>query len=404
MAEKAREHVAAMAEGIISNEALDEWKNRIGAGLRIGNIFNQTVSYEAIRNFVNGIGDSNPLYRDEESARGTRYGALVAPPNWLYSVFPTWVLQGLPGIHAFHSGNDWRFYGPIYINDKITAECHFTGFDVKRSKFAGTTVTEYQRANFYNQRKELVATTDVWLIRAERKAAREIGKYASVQLPHPWTEEELNKVDEETLSEELRGSKVRYWEDVKDGEELQPVVKGVFGLMDMIAYTVGAAPVQLAAHGVQLRLYRKHPAWGFRDPLTYSWEPVYGVHFNKAAANAAGLDYPYDAGAQRQSWLINLLTNWMGDEGWLKRNYAEYRKFMYLSDAVWFRGKVIKKYVDEDGEYCVDIETSGVNQRGENTTPGYSTVVLPSREKGTWPVEKRLPAREFRGTGKGVYY
>ena len=161
MPEKAREHVAAMAEGIISNEALDEWKNRIGAGLRIGNIFNQTVSYEAIRNYVNGIGDSNPLYRDEESARGTRYGALVAPPNWLYSVFPTWVLQGLPGIHAFHSGNDWRFYGPIYINDKITAECHFTGFDVKRSKFAGTTVTEYQRANFYNQRKELVATTDV---------------------------------------------------------------------------------------------------------------------------------------------------------------------------------------------------------------------------------------------------
>ena len=65
MAEKAREHVAVMAEGIISNEALDEWKNRIGAGLRIGNIFNQTVSYEAIRNFVNGIGDSNPLYRDE---------------------------------------------------------------------------------------------------------------------------------------------------------------------------------------------------------------------------------------------------------------------------------------------------------------------------------------------------
>jgi hypothetical protein len=83
----------------------------------------------------------------------------------------------------------------------------------------------------------------------------------------------------------------------------------------------------------------------------------------------------------------------MGDEGWLKENYAEYRRFVYLSDVVWFRGKVTKKYVDQDGEYCVEIETSALNQRGENTVPGYSIVALPSRDKGTWPVEKRLPAK-----------
>ncbi len=93
MTGKARDFVAPMSEGTITNEALEEWEKRLGVKLRIGNLFNQTVSYEAIRNFVNGVGDSNPLYRDEEYARGTAYGALVAPPNWLYSVFPTWVLQ-----------------------------------------------------------------------------------------------------------------------------------------------------------------------------------------------------------------------------------------------------------------------------------------------------------------------
>jgi hypothetical protein len=80
----------------------------------------------------------------------------------------------------------------------------------------------------------------------------------------------------------------------------------------------------------------------------------------------------------------------MGDEGWLKENHAEYRRFVYLSDVIWFRGKVTKKYVDQDGEYCVEIETSALNQRGENTMPGYSIVTLPSRENGTWPVEIRL--------------
>jgi hypothetical protein len=193
-----------------------------------------------------------------------------------------------------------------------------------------------------------------------------------------------------TFFQEIRGSKVRYWEDVDVGEELPPVVKGIFGLIDMIAYTVGAAPVQVAAHGSQLRFYQKHPAWSFRDTTTNALEPIYAVHFNKMAANTAGLPLPYDAGAQRQGWLIQLLTNWMGDEGWLKKNYAEYRKFVFFSDTVWFTGKVVKKYVDEDGEYCVDIETHGFNQRGEDTVPGHSTVVLPSREAGTWPVERRL--------------
>lgn len=384
------ENAAQMAESTITSETLVDWENRLGLQLRVGNVFNETVSYEAIRNYMSGIGDINPLYRDEAYAGKTRYGKLIAPPNWLYSVFPTWVLQGLPGIHAFHSGNEWDFYEPIFMGDTITPKCTFTGFDVKASKFAGKSVFEYQRASFYNQRDELVAKTDLWIVRAERQTARKSGKYASIELPHPWTQEELDKVDADVMAEEIRGSKVRYWEDVEVGEDLPPVVKGPFGLTDMIAYCVGAAPVQIAAHGTQLRLYRDHPAWGFRDPATHAWEPVYGVHYNKAAANAAGLPYPYDVGAQRQGWLINLLTNWMGDEGWLKKNYAEYRKFVYLSDTVWFKGKVTRKYVDDDGEYCVDIETSGINQREENTIPGHSTVVLPSKDKGTWPVAERL--------------
>jgi acyl dehydratase len=382
--------VAEVSESTITPDALEQWQDRIGTKLRIGNTFNGYVSYEAIRNYVNGIGDVNPLYRDEEYAKKTSYKRLVAPPNWLYSVFPTWVLQGLPGIHAFHSGNDWKFHKPIYIGDTITPECIFTGFDVKGSQFAGKTVFEYQKANFYNQHGDLVAETDLWLVRAERSTARKTGKYHHIELPHPWTDEEATRVDDEVLKEEVRGSKVRYWEDVKIGEELKPVIKGIFGLTDMIAYCVGAAPVQIAAHGVQLRLYRAHPAWGFRDPGTYAWEPVYSVHYNKSAAEAVGLPFPYDVGAQRQGWLINLLTNWMGDEGWLKKNYAEYRKFVYLSDAVWFNGKVIKKYIDEDGEYCVDIKTSSVNQRGEDTMPGISTVALPSRDKQEWPLKRRL--------------
>jgi hypothetical protein len=61
---------------------------------------------------------------------------------------------------------------------------------------------------------------------------------------------------------------------------------------------------------------------------------------------------------------------------------------------------VIKKYIDEKEEYCVDVLSQGINQRGEDVIPGFSTVILPSREKGTWPVRERLPALELRGTGR----
>lgn len=381
---------AKLDEGRITDQALAEFKDRVGKTLRIPNIFNQEASLDAIRKFADGIGDPNPLWRDAEYAKGSPYNGIIAPPNWFYSVFPTWVLQGLPGVHAYHSGNDWTFYKPVKLNDKIIPECKFSGFEEKKSKFAKRMIMEYQESKFFNQDGDLLAKTNLWLVRAERTASRKEGKYSQIELPHPWTEEELERVEDEVLSEEVRGAKTRYWEDVEVGEELKPVIKGPLGLTDMIAYCVGAAPVQILAHGLSLRLYKKHPAWGFRDPYTYAMEPVYSVHYNNAAAKAIGLPYPYDVGAQRQCWLIHLLTNWMGDEGWLKKNYAEYRKFVYLSDVIWFKGKVTNKYVDDDGEYCVDIETQGVNQRGENTIPGRSTVVLPSRDHGTQPVKDRM--------------
>ncbi len=388
--EKNPQQGGVLAEGSIDEQALANFRARIGMKLRVSNVFNEHVTPEAIRKFVNGIGDTNPLYRDLEHAAKSRYGKLSAPPNWAYSVFPTWVLQGLPGVHAFHSGNDWEFYLPILVGDKITPEATFTGFDVKEGKFGGRFVMEHQEARYINQRGQLVSKAKTWLVRAERPAARQRGKYAGITLPHPWTEQELAKVEGDVLAEKPRGSQPRFWEDVRVGESLDPVTKGPLGLTDIVAYCVGSAPVQILAHRAALLEYRRHPAWAFRDPETGAKEPVYGVHYNKSAARSAGLPYPYDAGAQRHAWHIQLFTDWMGDDGWLKKDYGEYRKFVYLSDAVRFQGKVTKKYIDADGEPCVDIETQGMNQRGEDVLPGHATVVLPSRERNYWPLEKRL--------------
>ncbi len=128
---------AMLDEGRITDEALEIFQSRVGTKLRIENQFNELASRDAIRKFADGTGDPNPLWRDNEYARSSVYNSIVAPPSWVNSVLPTWVLQGLPGVHALHTSTDWEFYRPVIVNDRITPECFFTGCKVINSQFAG---------------------------------------------------------------------------------------------------------------------------------------------------------------------------------------------------------------------------------------------------------------------------
>ena len=89
----------------------------------------------------------------------------------------------------------------------------------------------------------------------------------------------------------------------------------------------------------------------------------------------------------RETWLIHLCTDWMGDDAWLWKLDCQFRKFNYVGDTHWMRGRVTRKYLVEQDRPAVDLEVWGENQRGEKTTPGHATVLLPSRQHG----EVRLP-------------
>jgi acyl dehydratase len=384
---------ARLPETRITPEMLDEMRSKLGLKLRIDDsVHNEEATRMAILKFTEGIGDPNPLWRDAAYAGRTRYGGIVAPPSFIWACFAQ-VQFGWKGLGGFHSGCDVEFIKPVYLGDKITADCVFTAFEgPKQSRFAEEMVIDHFDNNYRNQRGELVARYRWSVIHYARAKAREKGKYGRIELPHPWQEEELKAVEEETLAEEIRGARPRYWEDVQVGEELKPVVKGPLGMTDEVAFLVGGgAPIpRLRAHGLALRQYRRHPAWAFRDPNTHALEPIYAVHYNIQAARAMGLPQPYDVGMQRHCWGIHLLTNWMGDEGWLKKSRVEYRRFVYHSDVVWLRGTVTRKFIDENGDYCVDVEVHAVNQRHEDVMPGQAVVALPSRDSRTSPIDKRL--------------
>ncbi len=381
-------------EAVFTDEMLASVRKFVGTKFRIEHsINNEEATRIAIRKFADGIGDANPLWTDADYAAKTRYGTIVAPPAWIFSVF-SGVQYGFRGIGGFHSGSAIEFYLPVLRNDTITPEMICTAIEgPKKSVFAEKTIIERNDNLYTNQRSELVAKVTWEVIHFQRATAKKTGKYHQIQLPHPWTAEELKEIESEVLAEERNGGDTPCWDDVEIGQELKPVVKGPVTMTDEIAFLIGGgAPIpRLNANGVALRLYRRHPAWSFRDPTSCGLEPIYAVHYNGEAAKAQGLPYQYDVGFQRNAWQIQLLTNYAGDEGWLKKSYCEFRKFVYFSDVVRFQGVVTDKFIDDENECCVRIETTAVNQRGEEVMPGYAIVALPSKVHGRAPLDGRLP-------------
>jgi hypothetical protein len=271
------------------------------------------------------------------------------------------------------------------VGDKITAKVIFDGFDgpTDDSQFGGRRIKDYLRQEYRNQDDQLVATFICSRMRFERSEMQKRRETRKLELPHPWTDAEIEQIEDDIMAEAPRGATPRYWEDVEVGEEIPTITKGPLGLTDFIAYiAAGAAPVpRIAAHGVALRRYRKHPKWAFRDPATHALEPVYAVHYNEYAAKLQGAQIAYDVGVQRTSWQIHALTNWMGDAGRLASLFGQYRAHVYLSDVVRLGGRVESKEIDANGQHVVHLTTWANNQRQQNVMPGKATIALPTRSK-----------------------
>lgn len=368
----------APAEGKITPEAIKAAENMIGMQLRPEGPYLQDATADTMRNWCNGIGDLNPLYRDEEHGRLSRYGSIVAHPN-----FPMafgWIGRtrwGLPGVHGFYAGNDWEMFRHVRPGDRLTAIERVVGIDVKESKFSGTLVMQYVEASFANQNGDLIARCLGTCTRHERKAARDKGKYNEIKT-HEYTAEEFEHIDETILNEEtnIRGRNVRYWDEVQEGEELPEIVRGPLSLMDTMGFLVGSGRGH--THGVVFKNAVKHPGHFFRNPEAGGGIEYTGIgHHRESTAKEVGVPGTYDYGPQRSSWMASLVTNWMGDAAFLKRVRTQMRGFNIMGDCTWCRGKVTKKYV-KDGYGLVDIEIRGENQRGDLTTPGMATVLLPS--------------------------
>ena len=104
----------------------------------------------------------------------------------------------------------------------------------------------------------------------------------------------------------------------------------------------------------------------------------YPVHFDPAFARKAGHEDVFMDTGFVQAALVRLITDWMGDAGFLKRLAFQMRRQHRQGDTMVCRGKVTGKE-EADGAALVFLEVWAENEREGVTTPSFALVSLPTR-------------------------
>jgi len=154
-------------------------------------------------------------------------------------------------------------------------------------------------------------------------------------------------------------AKQLYWENVEVGSEIPPLTK--VATTRMLVKWAGAI--------------------GDFNPL----------HYDDGFAASQGVGKPIVHGQLKRAWLVQLLTDWIGEQGTLKKFSCQFRKVDYPQamktiieprdgEPWWCKGTVTKKYIKGE-EHWIECEIWVENGKGEKTTPGSAAIILPSRGK-----------------------
>jgi acyl dehydratase len=365
------------------------------------------------RHVAVAYGDDNPLWCDPAYAATTRWEGLIAPPPLVggdtligedeVTEVPAAqrdLMKGDPlrGVHAFYSASAREWWAPLRPDHRIYRRNALVGVLDKPSEFAERAVHEWTAQVFRDDQDQILSAQLRLMIRTERTKARERKKYDAIEIDR-YADEDIDRIEAQYLRESPRGSEPRLWEDVAEGDAIDPMVKGPLTVTDMICWHVGMG---MGLYGVKpLRLGAQNrqrvPRFFHRDDLNVP-DVMQRVHWDPEFARRSGNPTTFDYGRMRETWLVHLCTDWMGDDAWLWKLDCEFRKFNYVGDTQWLGGRVERKFLADGNRPAVELALFATNQRDEVTTPGHATVLLPSREHGS----VRLPdppggARDLQG-------
>ena len=124
----------------------------------------------------------------------------------------------------------------------------------------------------------------------------------------------------------------------------------------------------------------KHPT---RRQLVM-WAGVSGdyneIHYDKEFAQSKSLPGVIVQGQLAYSFLGQLITDWIGEQGSLRKLTCSYKGMNFPDEPLVCKGKVNRKYV-EDEEHCIACNIWAENVRGEKTISGMAIIILARKQQ-----------------------
>lgn len=368
----------------IGRDALAEARAMLGTPIRVEQ-WNHEASWDAIRHYSWGIGDDNPLYCEPTYATQTRWQSLIAPPTFFFGIWDAVVAPGLPDVQWFYSGIDAEFFQPIRRNDTIVASAEYVDAQALSGKTVSNMLVQTGDVRYTNQNGEVVTRVLSHCFRVARQSADGGLKYAPRE-KHVYSAEELEKIVSAQVNEYRRGADTLYWDDVEVGTELPGTVRGPLNQQDMTSYYCGA----VGTSGYKsTKLRWKYRDWALNSPerLPNNYDKSYfgaavlpsiGHQDAKVATQDLGMPGPYDNGPQRCGMLTTCLTNWSGDDGFVRKLSVRLKLPVIFGDCTYTKGRVTGKRIEGENA-LVDLEIWAENQLGQTTAKGSAVVELPRR-------------------------
>ena len=366
---------------VIKEEELNKLRQRIGVKITKTVLpWVTEATIDSIRHYAEGIGDDNPLWTDSEYAAKAPFGEITAPPSFLYATnrIISGYVGGLSGVHAMFAGTDWAWHLPIKLGTKFHVEVYLKDLIEHQTQFAGRAIQQIYHGDFFNQTGDKLAECDSWVFRTERATARERGKKYKKFNRKIYSPVEIDEILQRYQDEDVRGAQPRYWDEVTVGEVLPTILKGPMTVTGFIAFVQGWGGLYIRAHKLAFRQFHNHP--GVAIPNAYGIPDIpERVHWEDDFAKAVGTPAAYDYGPERISWMIQAMTNWIGDDGWLQSLKGKIVRHNPVGETIFISGTVTGKHL-KNGQGIVECSLLGKNQDSENSCEAKVTVILPLKK------------------------
>jgi len=142
---------------IEASSGIDRLRSKIGVEWEPG-VYE--IEKGMIRRFVQAIDDPNPLWQNDEHARKSRYGGIVAPPTFILTIgfeqIQQQILASIPSGTILHGDTMLECYQPIRPGDVVTATTKITNIRQRQGEKGKTVFISFEII-YINQRQELVA-------------------------------------------------------------------------------------------------------------------------------------------------------------------------------------------------------------------------------------------------------